>query len=69
MSKIEDKVIKKILKRADLGLKKYGVTMEREDLSILEWLQHAQDESLDHVIYLEKLIEKFKDFSQSSSRD
>lgn len=69
MSKVEDRVIEKILKRAETGLKKYGITMEREDLSIVEWLQHAQDESLDHAIYLEKLIEKYKDFPQSSSRD
>ena len=30
MSKIEDRVIEKILKRAETGLEKYGITMERE---------------------------------------
>ena len=57
MSKIEERVIEKIRTRAKAGFDKYGVTMERDDLSTLEWLQHAQDEALDHSIYLEKLID------------
>lgn len=57
MSKIEVEVINTILKRAEIGEKKYGVTMERTDLSRLEWLKHAQEEALDLAIYLQKLIE------------
>lgn len=57
MSKIEDKIIEKIQKRAELGLSKYGVTMEREDLTQTEWLQHLQDELLDAAIYAQKLKE------------
>ena len=56
MSKIEQKVVHKILKRADLGKSKYGTTMERVDLSGLEWLIHAQEEAMDLAVYLEKLI-------------
>lgn len=57
MSNIEKKVIDKINKRADIGLKKYGVTMERTDLSNQQWLNHLQEELLDAVIYIEKLKE------------
>jgi hypothetical protein len=57
MSSIEQAVCKKISSRADFGFKKYGVTMERTDLSTLEWLQHAQDEAMDTAVYLQKLIE------------
>ena len=57
MSKIEEKVITKMRERADFGEKKYGVTMEREDLTIKQWLIHAQEESMDLAIYLQKLIE------------
>lgn len=57
MSKIEEKVIKKIQHRAETGEKKYGVTMEREDLSFTEWLTHLQEELLDAAIYVEKLKE------------
>ena len=44
--------------RAALGLKKYGVTLERDDLSDTEWLQHAYEEALDLACYLKRLITK-----------
>ena len=53
---IEDNVCSKIQERKALGLEKYGTTMERTDLSIDEWLTHAQEESMDFSIYLEKII-------------
>ena len=56
MSKIEDSVCKKIISRSKVGKAKYGTTMERNDLSRLEWLIHAQEEAMDMVVYLEKLI-------------
>ena len=56
MSKIEDSVCEKILSRAKIGKAKYGTTMERTDLSRLDWLRHAQEEAMDMVVYLEKLI-------------
>ena len=52
----EEEVIKKIRKRREAGLKKYGTSMERTDLSTLQWLQHAQDEAMDCAIYLQKLM-------------
>ena len=55
MSKIEDEVCEEIQARAARGLNKYGVTMEREDLTIVEWLQHALEESLDLAVYLKRL--------------
>ena len=57
MSKIEDAVCEKIQTRAGFGLQKYGVTMERDDLSTVQWLTHAQEEAMDLVNYLEKLIQ------------
>lgn len=55
MSTIEDAVIEIIKQRAETGLKKYGVTVERDDLSVFEWIEHAQQEALDLAIYLERL--------------
>ena len=57
MSSIEDEVCIKIQSRAELGKNKYGVTMEREDLNMKEWLVHLQEELMDSVVYLQKLIE------------
>lgn len=57
MSRIEDAVCKKIQERAALGLKKYGVSLERNDLTRLEWYRHCQEEMLDAAGYLEVLIQ------------
>ncbi len=59
MSKIENAVAEKLQKRAAAGLAKYGVTMERTDLSCLDWLIHAQEEAMDLAVYLERLIQEF----------
>lgn len=47
-------VAKKIGERAEKGLQKYGVTCERGDLSISEWLTHLQEELMDAAVYIEK---------------
>lgn len=60
MSKIEYQVVSKILERSNVGLSKYGTTMERSDLSRLDWLVHAQEEAMDMAVYLEKLIDEEK---------
>ena len=52
---IEEKVCQSIRERAEMGKNKYGTTMERKDLSIREWLAHAQEEAMDLAIYLEKI--------------
>jgi len=57
MSKIEESVISKIRERADIGKNKYGVTMERNDLNIIQWLTHLQEELMDAAVYLEKVIQ------------
>ena len=58
MSKIEDAVCKKIQDRAKVGKEKYGVTMERNDLSFREWMIHLQEELMDAVVYIEKNLEE-----------
>lgn len=57
MSSIENKLCLKILDRAEIGREKYKTTMDRKDLSELDWLIHAQEEAMDLAVYLEKLIQ------------
>ena len=52
---IVNSVILKFLQRSELGKKKYGVTLDRTDLQPLDWIQHAQEELMDGILYLEKL--------------
>jgi len=69
MSKIEDKVCAKIQARAEVGKKKYGVTMERGDLSIEEWLTHLQEELMDASVYVERLMTLLEPLNEEAPRD
>jgi hypothetical protein len=57
---IVDSIIKKFAERSALGQVKYGVTLDRTDLSTLDWINHAQEELMDGILYLEKLISIYK---------
>jgi len=45
-----------LLLRSQLGIAKYGMTLERTDLKLREWLQHAYEETLDQANYLKRSI-------------
>lgn len=45
-----------LLARSKLGVEKYGVTLDRTDLSLRDWLQHAYEETLDQANYLKRAI-------------
>jgi hypothetical protein len=52
-------IVQKFLQRSEVGKKKYGVTLDREDLSTLDWITHAQEEMMDGILYLERLKRQF----------
>ena len=43
-------------RRSKLGIKKYNTTLDRTDLSEIDWLNHAYEEALDLALYLKKTI-------------
>ena len=55
-----DKIVLSVMddlnKRSKVGVDKYGVTLERTDLKIKDWLQHAYEETLDKANYLKRAI-------------
>ena len=55
-----NRVISKLQYRSEQGMLTYGVTMERKDVTTLEWLKHAQEEAMDLAIYLQRCIEDLK---------
>ena len=57
MSRIEEAVMAKIYERSLVGKEKYGVTMERTDISDLDWLVHLQEEMMDSAVFLERIIQ------------
>ena len=52
---IVDSIIDQFVERAAFGKEKYNTDLDREDLSILEWIEHAKQEHMDAILYLEKL--------------
>lgn len=56
---MQDKIVQEIKdkfeQRSQLGIKKYGTTLERDDLSAEEWVNHLQEELMDAILYLQRL--------------
>jgi len=55
---IVESVIDQFKDRSNVGIKKYGTTLDRNDLTMLEWLIHLQQELMDATLYIEKLKSK-----------
>jgi hypothetical protein len=55
-SEILKEVIADLERREQKGLVEYGTTVDRTDLSKIEWLNHLYEEVLDSAVYLKKLI-------------
>ena len=54
-------VKEKFEERSQTGIKKYNTTLEREDLSLTDWLTHLQEELMDATLYVERLKESVKE--------
>jgi histidinol dehydrogenase len=52
---IVEEVINKIKSRSDIGIKKYNNTLDREDMSTIEWIDAAIEEQMDNILYLTRL--------------
>ena len=48
-------IVDMIRSRSEFGLNKYGVSMDRTDLSTEQWIQHAIEEMLDGAQYLYRI--------------
>ncbi len=61
-NQMQDNVVEQVrqdlFQRSQRGIDKYGTTLDREDLSLKEWLQHAYEESLDKALYLKRAIQE-----------
>lgn len=61
MDSIVKSVIKQFEERSEMGRKKYGTDLDRTDLSVVDYLQHAKEEAMDLTLYLEKAIKMIKE--------
>jgi hypothetical protein len=48
-------IVDKFITRSRFGFEKYGTSLDRTDLNVLDWIKHAQEEHMDAILYLEKL--------------
>jgi hypothetical protein len=59
MDSIVASIIKQFEERSIKGKNKYGTDLDRTDLSLLDWIEHAKQEHMDAILYLEKLKQQY----------
>jgi hypothetical protein len=52
---IVERVVSLFRSRSQRGIEKYGTTLDKNELSNREWLQHLQEELMDAALYVEKI--------------
>lgn len=57
---VVENVISKFSNRSDVGIKKYGTTLEDNQLTLIQWLNHLQEELMDSTLYIQKLKEELE---------
>ncbi len=57
---VVEQVRQKLLERSQRGVAKYGTTLERPDLYLVDWLTHLQEEMLDAANYLQCCINRLE---------
>ena len=64
-------VKEKFEERSQTGIRKYNTTLEREDLSFVDWLTHLQEELMDATLYVERLKTSYaeKDLPRRSQKE
>ena len=49
-----------LLRRSQAGLKKYGCSTDRRDLSLADWLRHSLEEQLDNAVYTQRALHELE---------
>lgn len=57
---VVESVVSKFRERSRVGIEKYDTTLDRKDLSTLEWITHLQEELMDAILYVERLKKEIK---------
>ena len=52
---VVEQVVDNFNERSRVGIEKYGTTLDRDDLSLVQWLTHLQEELMDATLYIQKL--------------
>jgi hypothetical protein len=58
---IVDSIIDEFVQRATIGKQKYGTDMDRNDLSLEDWLEHSIQEKMDDILYMQKALQVLRE--------
>jgi hypothetical protein len=59
LDSIVTSIINQFEERSIKGKAKYGVDLDRNDLTLVEWIEHAKQEHMDAILYLEKIKQQY----------
>ena len=62
---IVDSIIDKFIERATVGKAKYGTDLDRNDLSLEDWLEHSIQEKMDDILYMQKTLKVVREAKNS----
>lgn len=51
-NEILTQVLHKLVTQTEKGIEKYGETVNPDSYETIEWIDHAIEESIDHIVYL-----------------
>ena len=64
---IVDSIIDKFVERASFGKSKYGCDLDRTDLELIDYINHALEEHMDAILYLEKLRKEITNLREKNN--
>lgn len=50
-----NELCREFVDRSHVGFKKYGVTTERTDIDLDQWIQHLKEELMDALVYIHRI--------------
>jgi hypothetical protein len=62
---VVDSIIDKFIDRATAGKAKYGTDLDRNDLSLEDWLEHSIQEKMDDILYMQKTLKVVREAKNS----
>lgn len=56
-----NELCREFIDRSHVGFQKYGVTTERTDLDLDQWIQHLKEELMDALVYIHRIQSERKE--------
>jgi len=66
---IVEEIVAKFQERSQVGIKKYGTTLDRDDLKMDDWINHIQEELMDAILYTQRLRRELREIHRESGDD